>query len=158
MDENRRPEEENPKPAFSSGAPYAPVHTAARKTKEKPRFEEKDWILLLVAALLGVYPALALSIRTLGSQDVFPGIGSALFFLAVIAAGIYAIGFENIKQKKGSIFVLAAAAVCAVSLALWSHEPLLVLNHAAAFVLAAIGLLAASGMKRMPLSRAGMLA
>ena len=156
MDHDNRQENVQPAAPFAP-APYAPVPGAPRPEKPRLVLKKRDWLSLLAAFLLVVYPALAFYIGTLFEQNNFPGIGSAVFFLAVLGFGVYRASFEKLRTHKACIFVLAAAAASAVSLALWSYLPMRLLNHFAAFILTAIGLLALSGMNRMPLSRAGML-
>ena len=156
MDHENRQGNVQPAAPFAP-APYAPVPGAPRPEKPRLVLEKRDWLSLLAAFLLAIYPALAFYIGTLFEQYNFPGIGSAVFFLAVLGFGVYRAGFEKLRTHKACIFVLAAAAASAVSLTLWTYLPMRLLNHFAAFVLMAIGLLALSGMNRMPLSRAGML-
>lgn len=132
--------------------PYAP-ETVKR---EKIVFKRRDWIDLAVSLGLGVYPALAFSLRTLFNSPNLPGIGSALFFLAALAAGVCAIGKKG-HWNQSSLLVLASGAICALTLGVWSYFPMRALNHLAAFLLIALGLLSASGTNRFSLTQAGML-
>jgi len=132
-------------------APY-PIEPPVR---EKVVFSRKDWIFLAIAFPLAVYPALAFSLRAIFDHGI-PGIGSALFFLAMIFAGVAAIGRRG-RWVEGNILLLGAAALCALTLGVYSHQPMRLINHFVTYVLTAIGLLSASGMNRRPLGHAAML-
>ncbi len=135
---------------------------AAPPVPEKPHYAEKtvfcrrDWIFLAISFVLGLYPAFAFSLRTLSSAPNLPGVGSALFFLAALAGGVCAIGKKG-RWNQTNLLVLAAGALCALTLGVWSNFAMRALNHLAAFVLIALGLLSASGMNCRPLESAGML-
>ena len=156
MDERREIEENNPAEETSeqSFAPYSPVTGNARKP-EKLKFGTKEWIILAAALAASLYPAFCLKL-TFIFENGFPGVGSALFLLAVEAFGIYVIG-KNGQWTKGNLFMLASGAVCALTLGISSSYAVRALNHLASFVFIAIGLLCASGMNRFPLTRAAVL-
>ena len=149
-------EQNNP---IQPSAPYAPRPIPPRPEKKRVKFEKRDYLALLAAFVLALYPALAFYIGTLfaGYNFQFPGIGSAVFFLLVEGFGIFLCGKEKLRENRASLLPLAAGAACALSLGIWSYLPMRILNHFAAFALIAVGLLSLSCMNARPLSRPGVL-
>lgn len=147
-DQKAAPSGENPHAALSVPAQPRPA--------EKTVFSRRDWIFLAVSFGLGLYPAYIFSLRALLSAPNLPGVGSALFFLAVLAGGLCAIGKKG-RWSQSTILILTAGALCALTLGVWSNFAMRALNHLAAFVLIALGLLSASGMNCRAPEEAGML-
>ncbi|MBO6010756.1 MAG: hypothetical protein J6P71_03025, partial [Oscillospiraceae bacterium] len=115
-------------------------------------FTWREWVALGVSLVLAALFAHVFGLLRMLDLYFTPGVGAALFGLALLALGDWYLG-KNARRDAVSVLLMAASALTALSCAIFSNQPLGLLNLAACWITGAMGLARMAGKDRFGLDR-----
>ncbi len=115
-------------------------------------FTWREWVALGLSLVLAALFAHVFGFLRILDTYFTPGAGAALFGLGLLAVGDWYLG-KNARRDVVSVLLMAASALTALSCAIFSNQPLGLLNLAACWITGAMGLARMAGKDRFGLDR-----